>query len=242
MRMRIAPIVGSRLRGDGSPCARLRIIDREGAAGARLPDEEARHACMALREPDRRRGAAVEGAADAGAQGGRGADRDQGRQPQLPRPADGAEQVPVQAAPAVRARLRVRRRGRGGGRRREASQGRRSGRRDRLERRLRHPCLRRRRRRDAAAAGLRLRRCLGLRHDLRHDPPRPDRPGPAQGRRDAARARRGRRGRHGGDPDRQGPRRPRDRGRVERREVRLLQIARRRRDDQLHQPATSATS
>ena len=58
--------------------------------------------------------------------------------------------------------------------------------------------------RDAAAGGLRLRRCRRLHPHLRHDPPRARRPRRAEGRRDAARARRRRRRRHGGDPDRQG--------------------------------------
>ena len=51
----------------------------------------------------------------------------------------------------------------------DAPQGRRPGRRHRLERRLRHPRLRRRAGVHAPADGLRLRRRLGLRHDLRHD-------------------------------------------------------------------------
>ena len=83
---------------------------------------------------------------------------------------------------------------------------------------------------------------VGLHHDLRHHAPRADRPRAAEGRRDGAGARRGRRRRHRGDPDRQGRRRARDRRGVERREVRAVPIARRRRDDQLQHAATSATS
>jgi NADPH2:quinone reductase len=45
----------------------------------------------------------LERTADAAAQGRRGADRDQGGQPELSRPADRAEQVPDEAAPALRA-------------------------------------------------------------------------------------------------------------------------------------------
>ena len=52
---------------------------------------------------------------------------------------------------------------------------------------------------------------------------------------------RGRRRGHGGDPDRQGGRRARDRRRVERREVRAVPRDRRRRDDQLHAAPTCAT-
>ena len=136
---------------------------------------------------------------------GRGARSRSGREPELPRPADRAEQVPDEAAAAVRAGLGVRRRGRGGGRRRDAPEG----------RRCRWP-------RSAAPAAsapmpASTPRCVmplpqGFAFDdaaafilhLRHDAPRAGRPRRAEGRRDAARARRGRRRRHGGDPDRQG--------------------------------------
>ena len=145
------------------------------------------------------------------AQGRRSADRDQGRQPELPRPADRAEQVPDEAAAALRAGLRVRRRGRSGRRRRDAPEGRPERGLPVGHRRLRHPHHRARRAVHAAAAGLSARGCGGLHHDLRHLAPRAGGPRAAQGRRNRAGAGRGRRRRHLGDPDRQGHGRARDR-------------------------------
>ena len=108
----------------------------------------------------------------------------------------------------------------------DAPEGRRCGRRLRRHRRLRHPRLRRRAALcmplppgfafDDAAAFI---MTYGTTHHALIDR------GAAEGRRDGARARRGRRRRHGGDPDRQGGRRARDRRRVERREVRAVQVA-----------------
>src|SRR5690349_16371235 len=105
---------------------------------------------MALREPDRCRGADLEGTADPGTEGGRGAGGDTRRESEFPGPPDRPEQVPDEAAAAVRAGLRVRRRDRGGRRWREGPEGRRCGGRVRWYRRVRYARLRRRRTRDAA--------------------------------------------------------------------------------------------
>ena len=79
------------------------------------------------------------------AEGRRGARRDPRREPELPRPADRAEQVPDEAAAALRAGLRVRRASSRRSARREAPEGRRCGGRVRRHRRLRHARLRQRR-------------------------------------------------------------------------------------------------
>ena len=118
----------------------------------------------------------LERTAHARAEGGRGAHRHQGRQPELSRPADRAEQVPDEAAAAVRARLRIRRRGRRGRRRRHAAEGRRRGRGLIGHRRLRHACRASTARLHAAAGRLRCRGRRGLHLDLRHLAPRADRP------------------------------------------------------------------
>ncbi len=145
------------------------------------------------------------------AQGGRGADRDEGREPELPRPADRAEQVPGQAAAAVRAGLRVRRPRGGGGRRRDAPEARRRGCRvgapaaspPTPSRRPRCACRCRR----ASTSWMR----AAFSIDLRHLASRADGSRAAEGRRDRAGAGRGGRRGHRGDPDRQGGRRARHR-------------------------------
>ena len=121
-------------------------------------------------------------------------------------------------------------------------EGRRCGGRDRLHRRLCHamPCVDAGKR-AAAAAGLCARGRRGLRADLRHLAPRADRPRRA--------ARPARPCWCSAPPAASAPRRsrsprrraPRHRRRIQRREVRLLPRARRRRDDQLRARRTCAT-
>jgi NADPH2:quinone reductase len=106
--------------------------------------------------------------------GRRGAGRDQGCQPELSRPADRAEQIPDQAAPALCAGLRIRGHGPGGRRRRAPAEG-------RPEHRLpvRHGGVRHPHHRQgavhAAAERLPARGRCGIHHDLCHLIPCADR-------------------------------------------------------------------
>ena len=141
---------------------------------------------------------------------GRGADRDQGREPELSGPADRAEQVPDEAAAALRARLGVRGRDRGVGEgvthlkvgQRVAAFGGTGGFGTHASsRRPVHAAARRLRLDDAAAFIL----IYATTHHALID--RAAAEAPAKRCWCWARRRRG----HGGDPDRQGARRARDR-------------------------------
>ena len=164
----------------------------------------------------------MEGSTDAPARSRRSTHRHSCGQPELPGHPDRAGQVPVQAASALRARLRVFRSGRGAGRGRHSPEGRRCRGGDGLHRRLRHACRCRRQDRAEAAAGLRIGGRCRLRIDLRHLAPCTDRPRGVEVRRDRAGARRGRRRRNLGDPGGQGHGSEGHRRRLHRREMRVL--------------------